>query len=49
MTKSLKYLFNKIVVKENSPNDWSKMLITHIHKKGDKLNATNYRAITNNK
>ena len=46
MTKTLTNLFNKIIVTENSPNDWSKMIITSIHKKVDKLNAANYRAIT---
>ena len=45
MTKSLTNLFNKIIVTENEPNDWSKMIITPIHKKGDKLNAANYRSI----
>ena len=45
MTKTLTNLFNKIIVTENPPNDWSKMIITPIHKKGDKLNAANYRAI----
>ena len=29
---------------EKSPEDWSKMIITPIHKKGDTLNAENYRA-----
>ena len=45
MTKTLTNLFNKIMLTENSPNDWSKMIITPIHTKGDKLNAENYRAI----
>ena len=43
MTKTLTSLFNKIIVTENSPNYWSKMII--IYKKGYKLNAANYRAI----
>ena len=38
-------LFNKIIKTEKSPEDWSKMIITPIHKKGDTLNADNYRAI----
>ena len=38
-------LFNKIIKTEKSPEDWSKMIITPIHKKGDKLNADNYRAL----
>ena len=45
LTKTLTNLFNKIIVTEKSPNDWSKMIITPIHKKGDKLNSANYRAI----
>ena len=45
MTKTLTNLFNKIIVTENSPNEWSKMIITPIHKKGDKPNTANYRAI----
>jgi len=27
------------------PSDWSKMLLAPIHKKGDKLDPANYRAI----
>ena len=46
MTKTLTNLFNKIIVTENSPNNWFKMIITPIHKKGEKLNTANYRAIT---
>ena len=45
MTKTLTNLFNKIIVTENPPNDWSKMIITPIHKKGDRLNAANYSYI----
>ena len=45
MTKTLTNLFNKIIVTENPPNDWSTMIITAFKKKGDKLNAANYRAI----
>ena len=41
----LTILFNKIINTEKSPEDWSKMIITSIHKKGNKLNAENYRAI----
>ena len=38
-------LFNKIIKSEISPEHWFKMIFTLIHKKGDKLNADNYRAI----
>ena len=30
---------------EKSPRDWCKMIVTPVHKKGDKLNPANYRAI----
>ena len=38
-------LFNNIINTDKSPEDWSTMMITPIHKKGDKLNAEYYRAI----
>ena len=38
MIKILTILFNKIINTEKSSEDWSKMIITPIHKKGDKLN-----------
>ena len=44
MITILTILFNKIIKTEKSPEDWSKMIITLIHKKGDKLNAYNYTA-----
>ena len=45
MIKILKILFNKIIKIDKSPADWSKMIITPILKKGDTLNAENYKAI----
>ena len=45
MTKIVTNLFIKIIVTENSPNDWSKMIITPLYKKCDKLNTANYRDI----
>ena len=45
MITILTILFNKIIKTEKSPEDWSKMITTQIHKKGDTLNAENYRAI----
>ena len=43
--KILTILFNKIIKSDKSQEDWYKMIITPIHKKGDKLNADNYRAL----
>ena len=34
MTKTLTNVFNKIIVTEKSPNDWSKIIITLFHKNG---------------
>jgi len=45
MIKALTILFNKIIISEKTPDDWSKMIITPIHKKSDKLKPENYRAI----
>jgi len=45
MIKTLTILFNKIIINETPPDDWSKMVVTTIHKKGDTLNPRNYRAI----
>jgi len=35
----------KVWIREKSPKDWSKMLVSPIHKKGDKLDPANYRVI----
>ena len=45
MITILTIVFNKIIKTEKSPEHCSKMSITPIHKKGDKLNEENYRAI----
>ena len=45
MITILKILFKQIIKTEKSPENLSKMIITPIHKKGDTLNAENYRAI----
>ena len=46
MTEMLHKIFNVIWVHEKTPKDWARMLVTPIHKKGDKLNPGNYRAIS---
>ena len=46
MTEMLHKIFNAIWVQEKTPKDWARMLVTPIHKKGDKLNPGNYRAIS---
>ena len=45
MENMLFKIFNKIWKDEKTPQDWSKMLISPIHKKGDRLDVSNYRAI----
>ena len=35
----------KVSNEEKSPKDWSRMLVAPIHKKGDKRDPANYRAI----
>ena len=39
-------LFNAVLTKNEVPTEWSKMLVTPIHKKGDTSNPENYRAIS---
>ena len=39
-------LFNLVWNTENTPKDWARMLVTPIHKKGDKQKPENYRAIS---
>ena len=45
MENMLFKIFNKIWKDEKTPQDWSKMLVSPIHKKGDRLDVSNYRAI----
>ena len=46
MTEMLHKISNVIWVYEKTPKDWARMLVTPIHKKGDKLNPGNNRAIS---
>ena len=46
MIKMLHKLYKKICDEEQTPEDWAKMLLTPVHKKGDKLDPENYRAIS---
>ena len=46
MTEMLRKMFNTIWVHEKTPKDWTRMTVTSIHMKGDKLNSGNYRSIS---
>ena len=46
MTKFLLMLFDKVWREENPPLEWSKMIVTPVHKKGNKTDPSNYRAIS---
>ena len=46
MIKFLVMLFNKVWREENPPLEWSKMIVTPVHKKGNKTDPSNYRAIS---
>ena len=46
MIQMLEKLFNAIWQKEQTPRDWYRMLVTPIHKKGDRKDPANYRAIS---
>ena len=46
MIQMLEKLFNAIWQKEQTPRDWSRMLVTPIHKKRDRKDPANYRAIS---
>ena len=46
MTKFLLMLFNKVWREENPPVEWSKMIVTPVHKKGNKTDPSNYGAIS---
>ena len=45
MVSMLDKIFLKVIEEEDIPMEWAKMLVTPIHKKGDKHNHANYRAI----
>lgn len=45
MVEMLKKIFNKIMEQVKTPTDFSKMIVTPVFKKGDKLLRENYRAI----
>ena len=42
MTKFLLMLFNKVWREENPPLEWSKMIVTPVHKKDNKTDPSNY-------
>ena len=46
MVQMLHKISRKVWSEEVTPSDWSKMLVSPIHKKGDRLNPANYRAIS---
>ena len=46
MVDMLHKIFNLVWNSGKTPKDWAKMLVTPIHKKGDKLTPGNYRAIS---
>ena len=48
MIKVLHRIFCKVWSEESTPSDWSRLLLTPVHKKGDRLQAENHRAITLN-
>ena len=45
MIQMLEKISKKVWKEEKSPKDWSRMFVSPIHKKGDKLDPANYRAI----
>ena len=46
MVAMLHKIFNTVYDTEKTPKDWAKMMVTPIHKKGDKQTPANYRAIS---
>ena len=45
MVRMLHTIFNLVWKTEQTHKNWAQMLVTPIHKKSDKLNPANYRAI----
>ena len=46
MVAMLHKIFNTVYDTEKTPKDWARMMVTPIHKKGDKQTPANYRAIS---
>ena len=46
MCEMLVKIFNSAWKDKSIPKDWSKMIVTPVYKKGDKLDPANYRAIS---
>ena len=46
LKKHILELFNKIIEKNQMPQEWETGLVTNIHKKGTKSKCENYRGIT---
>ena len=45
LEKSLLHLYNTVTFPQTFPDSWNEGIITPIHKKGNKLDVDNYRAI----
>ena len=45
MVAMLHKIFNTVYDTEKTPKDWAKMMVTPIHKKGDKQTPANYLSI----
>ena len=45
IVKMSEKICRKVCVEEKSPKDWSRMMVSPIHKKGDKQEPGNYLAI----
>ena len=46
MVQMLHKILKRIWIEEKTPKDWSRMIVSPVHKKGDRLNPANYRAIS---
>lgn len=46
LKRPLQTMFNRILEKRTTPNQWSKSITTLLHKKGDRADLNNYRPIS---